>query len=252
MGQSIVATWEPHEETVLAAIRDLGLGLQITFNKGAIMALPSGVNKASGLKAALDDLGLSPHNVVAVGDAENDHAFMQACAFSVAVANALPAVKETANLVMAGARGAGVEELIGRLIGSDVAAFDGNQQCDSIEIGKTADDAPVFLHPRGGGVLIAGSSGGGKSTLATALAERSLAGDFQICVVDTEGDFTRLKSAIVVGDAKIPPSIPECLKVLDPPQGGVVVNMLAVSLDERPATVAQLLAAIAELRGSTG
>ena len=95
--------------TVLEAIRDLGLELQIIFNKGAVMVLPAGVNKATGLRAALDELGLSPHNVVAVGDAENDHAFMQASGFAVAVANALPAVKESADIVTQGARGAGVE-----------------------------------------------------------------------------------------------------------------------------------------------
>lgn len=123
VGSTIVATWEPHESEVLDAIRDLGLELQITFNKGAVMVLPAGINKASGLKAALDDLGLSAHNVVAVGDAENDHAFMQASGFAVAVANALPAIKEEADLVTAGARGAGVTELIARLVEEDADAF---------------------------------------------------------------------------------------------------------------------------------
>ena len=61
---------------MLDTIRDLGLELQVIFNKGAVMVLPAGVNKASGLAAALADLGLSPHNVVGVGDAENDHAFL--------------------------------------------------------------------------------------------------------------------------------------------------------------------------------
>ncbi|HEY6403191.1 MAG TPA: HAD hydrolase family protein, partial [Blastocatellia bacterium] len=68
VGRSIVSTWEPHETTVLETIRDLGLELQVIFNKGAVMVLPSGVNKATGLKAALDDLGLSPHNAVGIGD----------------------------------------------------------------------------------------------------------------------------------------------------------------------------------------
>ena len=40
IGRSIVATWEPHETTVLETIRDLGLELQIIFNKGAVMVLP--------------------------------------------------------------------------------------------------------------------------------------------------------------------------------------------------------------------
>jgi HAD superfamily hydrolase (TIGR01484 family) len=75
VGRSIVATWEPHETTTLEVIRDLGLELQVIFNKGAVMVLPAGVNKASGLQAALVAAKLSPHNVVGIGDAENDHAF---------------------------------------------------------------------------------------------------------------------------------------------------------------------------------
>ena len=76
-GASIVATWHPNEETVLDVIRELGLELQVTFNKGAVMVLPAGVNKASGLAAALEELGLSAHNAVAIGDAENDHALLE-------------------------------------------------------------------------------------------------------------------------------------------------------------------------------
>jgi hydroxymethylpyrimidine pyrophosphatase-like HAD family hydrolase len=64
VGRVMVATWHPHEHTVLDTIRDLGLELHVIFNKGAVMVLPSGVNKATGLNAALADLGLSPHNVV--------------------------------------------------------------------------------------------------------------------------------------------------------------------------------------------
>src|SRR6188768_3147354 len=58
-GRVIVATWEPHEQTVLQTIRDLGLELQVIFNKGAVMILPASVNKATGLKAALKELGIS-------------------------------------------------------------------------------------------------------------------------------------------------------------------------------------------------
>ncbi|BCG96764.1 hypothetical protein MesoLj131a_56280 [Mesorhizobium sp. 131-2-1] len=36
------------------------------------MIVPSGVNKATGLAAALEDLRLSPRNVLAIGDAENE------------------------------------------------------------------------------------------------------------------------------------------------------------------------------------
>jgi hydroxymethylpyrimidine pyrophosphatase-like HAD family hydrolase len=120
-GDVIVSTWRPYETQVMQAIRDFGLDLQIIFNKEAVMVLPPGVNKMTGLVAAFEELKLSPHNVVAVGDAENDLAFLQTCDFSVAVANAIPALKDAADLVTAGARGAGVIELIDRLIDNDLS-----------------------------------------------------------------------------------------------------------------------------------
>ncbi len=121
VGRVIVATWEPHQDAVLDVIRELGLELHVIFNKGAVMVLPSGVNKATGLSAALDELGLSPHNAVGVGDAENDHAFLALCGCAVAVANALPTLKERADLVTQADRGAGVIELIDRLLADDLA-----------------------------------------------------------------------------------------------------------------------------------
>jgi HAD superfamily hydrolase (TIGR01484 family) len=120
VGRVIVATWQPHETTVLTTIRDLGLELEVIFNKGAVMVLPTGVNKASGLQAALKKLGVSPHKVVAVGDAENDHAFLSCAGCGVAVANALPALKERADLVTQADHGAGVAELIDRMIATDL------------------------------------------------------------------------------------------------------------------------------------
>ncbi len=121
VGRVIVATWQPHETVVLETIRDLGLELQVIFNKGAVMVLPAGVNKATGLAAALDGLRLAAENVVGVGDAENDHAFLQFCGCAVAVANALPALKERADLVTKGDHGAGVGELIDSLAANDLA-----------------------------------------------------------------------------------------------------------------------------------
>lgn len=123
LGQCIVATWHPFTSTVLEVIRDMGLELQIILNKDAVMVLPSSVNKASGLQIALNELRFSPHNTVGVGDAENDDAFLAMCGCGVAVANALPALKEHVDLVTAGSHGAGVEELIEKLLSEDLASF---------------------------------------------------------------------------------------------------------------------------------
>lgn len=112
VGRSIVSTREPHETVVLQVIRDLGLELQVIFNKGAVMILPTGVNKATGLSAALAQLALPPQYVVGVGDAENDHAFLELCGYSVAVANALPAIKKRSHLVTRQTNGQGVLELV--------------------------------------------------------------------------------------------------------------------------------------------
>lgn len=119
IGRVIVATWKPHETTVMEVIRELGLELQVILNKDAVMVLPSNLDKATGLLAVLEELGISADNTVGVGDAENDLAFMKVCGFSVAVANALPAIKESADWVTKSDRGAGVTELIDRIIATD-------------------------------------------------------------------------------------------------------------------------------------
>ncbi|MGH8059038.1 MAG: HAD family hydrolase [Candidatus Entotheonellia bacterium] len=124
-GRVIVSTWHPHETAVLEVIRDLGLELQVIFNKGAVMVLPAGINKASGLRVALRELGLSPHNVVGIGDAENDHAFLRLCECSVAVANALEMLKEDADFVTSGADGSGVVELISALVADELTLSQG-------------------------------------------------------------------------------------------------------------------------------
>jgi hypothetical protein len=121
VGQAIIATVEPNEIIVLEEIKRLGLELQVIFNKGSVMVLPSGVNKATGLAALLKEAAISAQEVVGVGDAENDHAFLECCGIGVAVANALPMLKERADFVTNGARGDGVAELIDRMLANDLA-----------------------------------------------------------------------------------------------------------------------------------
>ena len=116
VGQVIVATWEPHDQTVLEIIANLGLDWQVIRNKRAVMVLPNGINKATGLQHLLKQMALPPESVVGVGDAENDLDLLQLCGYGVAVANALPMVKAQADFVTHAERGAGVEELIGRLL----------------------------------------------------------------------------------------------------------------------------------------
>lgn len=250
VGRAIVATWTPHETAVLDAIREQGLELQVIFNKGAVMVLPAGINKASGFQAALAEMKLSPHNAVGVGDAENDHAFLAICECSVAVANALPALKERSDLVTARDHGEGVIELIEQLVGNDLADVEVDRH--GILLGSDAAGTELRLGAHGGTVMVAGTSGGGKSTFTTGVLERLAERGYQMCIVDPEGDYEHFEHAVVLGTSDNSPTVTEALAVLDEPNEGAVVNLLALRVEERPKFVAELLPQLLRLRSSVG
>jgi phosphoglycolate phosphatase (TIGR01487 family) len=252
VGRAIVATWSPHEAAVLDAIKSLGLELEVIFNKGAVMVLPTGVNKASGLEAVLEEMGLSAHNVVAVGDAENDHAMLRCCECAVAVANAIPKLKERADLVTQGTDGAGVVELVGKLADSDLAELEPRLRRHEVTIGIVEDGSEVRLAPYGVNVLLAGTSGSGKSTLATSFLERLGAAGRQFCVIDPEGDYPKVDGAVVLGDDDAVPRADAVLEVLAHADKSVVVNLLGLSIENRPPFFEALFPRLLELRTRTG
>jgi Mrp family chromosome partitioning ATPase len=177
----------------------MGLELQVIFNKGAVMVLPPGVNKASGLRRALDALKLSPHNTVGVGDAENDHAFLAACECGAAVANALGSLKAQVDVVIDADHGAGVQDLIDRIIATDLKELNPRLSRHDLLIGTAFDRTEdIRLPAHGGAVLIAGPSGGGKSTVTTALLEGLCDANYQFCVLDPEGDYHEFTDAIAI------------------------------------------------------
>jgi HAD superfamily hydrolase (TIGR01484 family) len=252
VGKVIVATWQPHEATVLQVIADLGLELQVVFNKGAVMVLPAGVNKATGLTAALKEMGLSPHDVVGVGDAENDHALLNLCECSAAVANALPALKERADVVTKADHGAGVEELIRELIKNDLSALEGRLTRHHLLLGAREGGEEVRVRPFGTNLLIAGPSGSGKSTVAAAFLERLAEQKYQFCIIDPEGDYEAFEGAVVLGDSRHGPSTDEILQLLGRPKSNAVANLIGLPLADRPSFFTSLLARLQEMRVRTG
>jgi HAD superfamily hydrolase (TIGR01484 family) len=251
-GRVIVATWRPHEATVLRTIADFGLELQVVFNKDAVMVLPSGVNKATGLAVALDSLGLSPHEAVGVGDAENDHAFLNLCECAVAVASALPAVKQIADLVTSGDHGAGVVQLIDQLIATDLAPLEEHLQRHRLLIGHEADGTEVRLAPYGFNLLIAGPSGSGKSTAARSVLEQLAEHRYQYCIVDPEGNYENLAGAVTLGNGRGGPTVEEVLQVLASAGKNVVVNLVGLQLADRPPFFLKLLPRLLEIRARCG
>jgi hydroxymethylpyrimidine pyrophosphatase-like HAD family hydrolase len=252
VGRVIVATWEPHQTAVLEVIRELGLELQVIFNKGAVMVLPAGVTKATGLASALAELGLSSHNVVGIGDAENDHSFLRECECSVAVANALQSVQQATDFTTRGDHGVGVAELIDELLAEDLSHRDAILERHHVQLGLRNDETPVFLPRCDQNVLVVGPSGSGKSTLTAGLLERWSAQHYQVCVIDPEGDYDFVEDGVILGSAKQGPSLDEVMQVLEKPNTNAVVNLVGLRITDRPGYFLALLPRLQELRARTG
>jgi HAD superfamily hydrolase (TIGR01484 family) len=252
VGNVIVATREPYEKIVIEVIRDLGLELQVIFNKGAVMILPSGLNKATGLVAALSELNLSSHNAVGIGDAENDHAFLSQCEFAVAVANAIPMVMERADFVTRNNNGKGVIELADQLVASDLVELEPQLTRHEIVLGTREDQEEVRLKPYGTNVLVAGTSGSGKSTFAIGFLERLIERGYQFCIIDPEGDYQNFEGGVVFGESTKGPLIDEIHDFLEKSMQNAIINLLGVGLEHRPAFFKDLLPSLLKLRLETG
>lgn len=119
-GRIVLSMSRDHETDVRELLRERGLALHVVVDKSAAMVLPAGIDKGTGLRAALGELGVDESSTVAVGDGEDDGALLDVCGLRVAVANAVPTLRARAQVVTRGARGEGVVELCERLM----AAFD--------------------------------------------------------------------------------------------------------------------------------
>jgi hydroxymethylpyrimidine pyrophosphatase-like HAD family hydrolase len=255
-GAVIVATTQPHEVEVVEAIRELGLELQVIFNKGAVMVLPSGVNKASGLEVALTDLGLSRHEVVGVGDGENDHAFLAHCELSVAVADAVPSLAEVADVVTRGGAGDGVIELVRAIMSDDPALLTPRRPRHLIPLGRRDDGSSFAVSPQDGAILCVAASDAARASLLAGVAERLAEGAYQACLIDPSGLLAGARggkeASVALGAADRSPTIDEVVAALAAPHRHVAVNVQAIGRLERAAFVESLLGQLVQMRRRTG
>ncbi len=250
-GRVIVATWRPHETIALDVISELAIDTQIIFNKDAVMLLPSGCNKAFGLGFALDALQISPLNAVCVGDAENDQPMMRLCGVSVAVDNALDAVKEMCRIVTKSPRGAGVEELCAMILDDDLQ-FLGATSKDVLPFGLRLDGSPLTVRMTGESMLVTGGPGGGKSTFAMQFIEQLTERGAQACIVDPEGDYAGIAGAINLGAGDRAPTVEEIVNLMEKPGQHCVVSVFSIEKKDRPEYFNRLLRSLSELRSRTG
>ena len=119
VGRCVVATVRPFDIQAQNVINRMNMGHRIIFNRESVMILPAGIDKASGLRHATNQLHIPLSTVVGIGDAENDSSFLAECGMSVAVSNAIQTLKDQVDVVTAGSAGAGVVECITSLLASN-------------------------------------------------------------------------------------------------------------------------------------
>jgi hydroxymethylpyrimidine pyrophosphatase-like HAD family hydrolase len=252
IGKVIVDTRVPHHSAVLQVIQEMGLELQIIFNRDAVMVLPAGVNKATGMDHALRKLGLSPHEAIGIGDAQNDHSFLERCECAVAVANALPTIREVAAFTTTGEAGHGVAEVIDELIANDLSRMHGQLQRNLVAIGTGPEGNAVAIPPYGLNILIAGPSGSGKSTVTAGIVERLIDRDYQVCMIDPEGDYGTLSQVLSLGSPRHAIPVNEALAVLEDPKLNLNLNLLGIPLADRPQYFGHLFPSLQAMRTRTG
>jgi len=126
--------------------------------------------------------------------------------------------------VTTGDHGAGVAELIEQLLADDLTSLDQQLTRPSILLARGPTAAKARLPPYNLNLLVAGSSGGGKSTTATALVERLVEQQYQVCIIDPEETIKNSRCAVVCGTAQQPPAAEAVLQLLEPPTQHVVVT----------------------------
>jgi hydroxymethylpyrimidine pyrophosphatase-like HAD family hydrolase len=257
VGSAIVATDAPFAEAAVAAIREAGVERTLIFNKDALMLLPAGVNKGTGLTVLLATLELSPHNMVGIGDAENDHAFLAMSECAVAVADAVPALRERADYVTRAPSGRGVVEFIEEHVLRDLVDIVPRLKRHHFALGEQADGTPVKISPHATRLLVVGPSATGKSTLTGVLAERILDSGRSLVLLDPEGDYrtlSELERVVVFGGKgeQALPSPDELDQLVRHPATSLVLDLSAMTMEEKVAYATIVLGVVTAVRSVTG
>lgn len=252
-GEVLSALRRADGPAALGAIAASGLDCQLVYNRDELMILPAGVSKGTGLRVLLDELGVSRHDAVGVGDAENDHALLEVCGLGVAVENAVPALKARADRVLTDPSPSGLVALLSSLArGEPVAPGTGRYW---LRLGVTPEGEPFSLPAAGYDLVVVGGTGAGKSYFAGLLAERWLAHDYSICVLDPEGDYGslgELPCVLVVGGEEELPSAERLVKLLHHRGGSVVVDLSLLPREDREAYMVAALRRLYAERLATG
>lgn len=241
-GQVLLASQVEHEAVAREVISRLELECVIVRNRGEMMILPAGVTKASGVRAALEYFGLSPHNAVGAGDAENDHVLLDECEVGVAVDNAVDSLKRRADVVLDKANGSGIADFLDEEL--DNVSLLRRTQRRALAIGKSDDEYPATIPSAGVNLLVTGRSSSGKSFAAGMIAEQLLRAGYSLCLLDPEGDYAELAryhTVQHVGGKQPLPSAEVIAGMLRPTNTSIVVDLSLCGPEEQVSRSRELL-----------
>ncbi|MDJ0788861.1 MAG: HAD hydrolase family protein [Myxococcota bacterium] len=252
-GQVLLDCDAEHELRVFRELRRIGSDCQLVRNRGALMVLPAGISKGTGLFEALGELGISHHSTIGIGDAENDLSLLEQCELGVAVGNALANLKQHADVVLTERNGRGVEQLLrGPLLRDELLVEPKRWQ---VELGRSPDGESVRLPASQVSVLVTGGTGAGKSYAAGLLAERLIELGYSVCIFDPEGDhvpLARLRGVVSVGTRSGLPLPEELPRLIRHRLGSLVVDLSLMPADEREPYLVAALQALHEQRRTAG
>jgi len=253
-GQCLVDAGANEAPRILEAIRALEVPFVLAFNGGRVMTLPQGVSKATGLRAALDTLRVSPRNAVAIGDRENDHELLRYAEVGIAVGWGSAALRAAADLVLDGSGPPAVAQYVRRLAESRQLPVPPRAR-RRLLLGHMEDGREFSLAVRGRNVLVAGDAKSGKSWVAGLLAEQLILHGYCVCVIDPEGDYRSLEAlpgVTALGGEDPPPRPRDLVRALRYPDRSVVIDLSHRTHDEKIEYSRAVLPALNELRRRTG
>jgi hydroxymethylpyrimidine pyrophosphatase-like HAD family hydrolase len=256
-GRAIITTDMRYDKTVWQVLRQWGGGAVVVHDRGTVGILPPGAAKGAGLERLLHLCGFSPRNVVSFGNGESDLSLLQLGEIGVAVADAVPRLKEAADLVTDEPGPAGVLDTLQRywLDQGPHEALQARQRKHLIPLGSDETGAPVSLPAAelaAGTLGVFGDSGSGKSWVAGLLVEGMHHAGYQILMIDPEGDFRGMQvlpgivGMEVTQDAIPPPRM--VVTLLETVTVSLVLDLSSYPVARRDRYVTDLLRALHPLR----
>jgi hydroxymethylpyrimidine pyrophosphatase-like HAD family hydrolase len=254
VGRCVVEMDADLADVAIELIRELELPLAITFNRGRMMLLPASISKAGGVRELLDILGVSVHNVVGIGDAENDHELLRCCEHGVAVSWGSAGLIKAAAYVIEGDGPAAVAAYIDR-ISTDIRLPTETATHRKLILEEIEGQPPFEMAIRGRNVLVTGDSKSGKSWMAGLLIEQQILQGYTVCVFDPEGDYSSLAAlpnTVVLGGGRLLPRGEELMMLLLPQGLSVVLNLSHLEHQEKCDYIQHHLPLVADHRRERG